>query len=361
MNHTTPPLLRRLAPLALVLAGIQAAPASAQDDTGGRQAQLDAARADLHDATRRVAELSRALGLENGRMQTLLQDTGVFGTGGQPRLGVLLGQDEQAGVRIVGLTPDGGADKAGLKSGDRLLRIDGRPISGHTGTERIAAAREMLADLDKDRPVRVTYQRDGRQQEVDVTPSATQSLVFARTIARDGSVAGLANGIDSDALARLRELAPQLRSEVLRIAKPSSCSGDGCAAPLLADIMRWNGLNLASLNPQLGRYFGTEHGALVLSQGSLPGLEAGDVIQQIDGKPVKSPIEVMQAMSARSPGDKAEVTVLRERSTRRVQVAVPERVRLIDRIPAAAPATPPAPPAPPRLRDQAAAPARVGA
>lgn len=110
---------------------------------------------------------SRGLAEEDRHLQALRIGGGEAGT---PRLGVLLGVDEQSGVRIVGVTPGGGADKAGLKAGDRLLRIRGQAIAGGTGEARVASAREALARLEAGSPVPLTYQRDGRQHEVAVAP-----------------------------------------------------------------------------------------------------------------------------------------------------------------------------------------------
>src|SRR3546814_16524037 len=76
---------------------------------------------------------------------------------------------------------------------------------------------------------------------------------------------------------------------------------------------RWNGLNLATVDKQLGRYFGTDHGVLVLSSGDLAGLQAGDVIQRIDGKAVASPREAMAAMGDKPGGTTGSIGYLRER------------------------------------------------
>ena len=69
--------------------------------------------------------------------------------------------------------------------------------------------------------------------------------------------------------------------EIIRIGPRGDCKGKNCKLPMLAEAFRWNGLNLASVDAQLGRYFGTDRGVLVLSAGAdLAGLQAGDVIQQ---------------------------------------------------------------------------------
>lgn len=344
MSHTTHASLRRFALLTLSLACAWTMPAQAQD--GDADPNEDAAPMEpglAKDAAIRVMALTSEMGIDPGQIQSIHLTTDKSSAAGKPRLGVLLGVDDQAGVRIAGITPGSGADKAGLKSGDRLLRIRGQAITGGSGEQRVANARDALTGLDQGKPVKITYQRDGKSHDIEVIPAATQAVVIARTISRNGAGAASTTVFDSQELARLKDLGPQLRGEVLRVAKGTSCAGGDCATPLLADIMRWNGLNLASLNPQLGRYFGTEQGALVLSQGALPNLEAGDVIQQVEGKAVASPIEVMRAMSAKKPGDQARMTVLRDRSQRQLQVTVPERMQLMDFISA-----PPAPPALPK-------------
>ncbi len=110
----------------------------------------------------------------------------------------------------------------------------------------------------------------------------------------------------------------------------------------MLSAFRWNGLNLASVDPQLGRYFGTDHGVLVLSNGVLAGLQTGDVIQAIHGKPVASPRDAMTILGNQPDGAKVAVAYLRDRKTGNVQVPVPT----MGSIP---PPPPPAPPKPPAL------------
>jgi hypothetical protein len=120
--------------------------------------------------------------------------------------------------------------------------------------------------------------------------------------------------------------------------------------PVIADALRWNGLNLASLGASLGRYFGSDDGVLVVSTGpELEGLQAGDVIRSIDGKAVQSPRDVMEALRGRDAGSKVAVGYLRDRKAGNTQVTVPEPMMFRIPAPPAPPAPPaaPAPPAPP--------------
>jgi hypothetical protein len=138
--------------------------------------------------------------------------------------------------------------------------------------------------------------------------------------------------------------APMAMDETRNVMFVRDCKGKTpCAQPmLLMDAFRWNGLNLASLDSNLGKYFGTDKGVLVLSAGSqLPGLQAGDVIRSIDGKPVSTPREAMDALRSHQAGDKASLALLRDHRDTSAQVTVPKAM------PLPIPPAPPAPPAPP--------------
>lgn len=319
--------------VALALAG-HAAPARAQAAAAPRAAPADnekalaEARAELARASRRVTELSR----EQARVVRVER-----GVGARPVLGVLLAADDGGGVRVAGVTPDSGAAKAGLKPGDRITGVDGRQVLGSTGELRVDNLRKLLGNLEAGKQVRVGYERDGRAASAAVTPSEGRRVfVFAP----DGAGTFDHGGFDFD-FEDLPAVAPEIRREIIRIGPDGACKGGACEAPALLSAFRWSGLNLAEVDPQLGRYFGADRGVLVLSNGDLAGLQAGDVIQRIDGKPVASPREAMAALRGKDAGAKVPVDYLRDRKVGHAQVTVPKLM------PLPLPPAPPAPPAPP--------------
>ena len=87
----------------------------------------------------------------------------------------------------------------------------------------------------------------------------------------------------------------------------------------------WASLNLSTLNPELGRYFGTDRGVLVLDSGedTLKELRPGDVIQVIAGQPADSVSGVMRALSSEEPGKSVNVEVWRDRKRQVLVVTVP--------------------------------------
>ena len=270
----------------------------------------------------------------------------------RPVIGVVLAPDDLAGVRISAVTPGGGGAKAGLAPGDRIVMIDGASLQGTTGALRLRNARKLLSRVEAGSPVRIGYVRGGKPASVAVTPQIDQTVYFVRD---DGSLLRASGNVHMarDSTGRLQVdadrvnhtlapgVAPEIRQEIIRIGPGAGCKGGHCQIPALMSAFRWNGLNLASVDKQLGRYFGTDRGVLVLSPGELSGLQAGDVIQRIDAKAVASPREAMAAMGDKPGGTRVWVDYLRDRKVGKVQVTVPKLA------PLPLPPAPPAPPAPP--------------
>jgi membrane-associated protease RseP (regulator of RpoE activity) len=315
--------------------------------TPAQRKELDAARAQLDQAAQRYAELSRKYG--GGDAPVRIEKRVLR----KPVLGVVLAADDQSGVRIAAVTPGSAAAEAGLKTGDRLTSIDGRRVDGGAGVARVEQARALLATLDAKTPVRLGYEREGKPATLSLTPKVDDRVMVMQGpggAAFDGDVkvfvgdeAGMRR-IDADRVrlesveARSRAgeareraewlmVAPDVRTEVIRLG--SDCKGEDCKFPVLAEAFRWNGLNLASVDAGLGRYFGASKGVLVLSTGKdLDGLQAGDVIRSIGGKEVGTPREAMDALRAQPAGGKVTVDYLRDRSPGTAQVRVPESLQI---------------------------------
>lgn len=349
-----------------------AAAPTAKAPTAAQQKELDAARAQLDAAAKRYGDLARQYGgVDAPRIrieQRLLR---------KPVIGVVLAPDDAAGVRIAGVTPGSAADDAGVRSGDRIVAIDGKAIAGAAPEARVDAARDAMGRHGEKSEMTLRLVREGKEQVVALSPRAGDRLMFygpdielavdqaqvaaeaaraAMPAAREaaaqaqraqaearkaqGEAMAAARDAARDA-ARVAAIAPDVRREIVLMHPGQACAGEHCRMPVIADALRWNGLNLASVDPALGRYFGADDGVLVLSTGpDLRGLQAGDVIRSVDGKAVKSPRELMEALRGRDAGSRVAVGYLRDRKAGTAQVTVPEPMTI--RFPA-----PPAPPAPP--------------
>ena len=334
--------------------------ADAPKDEAAARAELEQARAELARSARRVAELSRELGESDG--VRAYRQAIVVGPGGnlldaddlrinlseageglrRPGVGIVMAENDAGpGVRIAAVTPDSPAAKAGLRSGDVLVRVDGKAID-QRGETAIDQAREWLGGLEKGQKLALGYTRDGKPGTANVVvDDIGRVMVFNRA---DGAVA---RALAFERAQGRPLIDPGVAIEIERLRTAPCAPGKDCDLPVLTQAFRWSGLNLASVDAKLGRYFGTDRGVLVLSGGDgLESLEPGDVIQRIEGDAVATPRDAMRALRDQDTGQKVKVELLRDRKPRTVEVTVPEAPPLRWFAPPPPP-TPPAPPAPP--------------
>jgi len=86
-------------------------------------------------------------------------------------------------------------------------------------------------------------------------------------------------------------------------------------------------MELVTLTPQLGRYFGADKGVLVVRaphDGALK-LQDGDVILAIDGRQPTSGSHATRILASYQPGEKVALRVIRDRKTLELQATLPER------------------------------------
>lgn len=409
MTSFRPHLLTLAVVCGLSFAG--AAQPQSKTPTAEQQKQLDAAREDMTRASRRLAELTREYGGEGFQFEHKFPDT-------RPLVGVLLGPDSGGGVRITGVTPDGAAAGAGIMSGDRLLRIDGKTIEGDSPESRVESARRMLRNTAENASVTLRYARGDRETEVSVTPKpGSRIMLFSgdgtmmhpegnmivhrlpagaididadtldiEKLRRDHPLAGVdaphvfvfsgdnSEGTDGqrtierrtiriDCKGDEKECRKQAHQQAMRapggidgahdvrthVFRFDCTPGEACSGQQrLAEAFRWNGLNLASVDAQLGRYFGTDKGVLVITTSPTLGqLQAGDVIQRVDGKQVDTPRAVMDALRDKPADSTVAIDYLRDRKSGSTPLKVPKAAAFPQLPPM--PPMPPMPPHPPRV------------
>ena len=84
-------------------------------------------------------------------------------------------------------------------------------------------------------------------------------------------------------------------------------------------------MQLITLTPRLGSYFGTEHGVLVLrapAAGALK-LEDGDVILTIGGRAPASSSQAIRILTSYDPGEKISLVVLRAHHRLNITATLP--------------------------------------
>jgi C-terminal processing protease CtpA/Prc len=245
---------------------------------------------------------------------------GVFSfSDNRGRIGVVVktepdAADDKLGARIEAVTPGGPAEKAGLKAGDIITRFSGTALGGAPAEDDDASGPgmkliELARALDPGDTVRVDYRRGSE------TRSAT---IVAEEIDASWSLTTSGPGrdfmIDPDIRMHLEEL-PRMQYEF----------GPGGAMQWMMGGP-WGGIELVSLNPDLGDYFGTREGVLVVraSQDSTLPLKGGDVILAIGGRKPTSPMHAMRILRSYDSGETVSIEVLRKQKRTTLTWKVPD-------------------------------------
>ena len=259
-------------------------------------AKLEDARARLEEAAHEVAELSSQM---SGPLVDQMMS--IYGEG--PRravLGVQLDvRSGKEGARIQEVSPGGAAAEAGLHVGDVITAINGSDVKGeHTARQVMHAMREVAPDS----RVKVRVIRDGKSQEFVVT--ARHGMPFP--------------GIGDVRVPPIPPIPP---------IPPLSAGIRGGVTSFGPIFIRGplGEMELASLTPQLGRYFGTDKGVLVVRAPKDFKLEDGDVILAIDGREPTSGSHATRILGSYQPGEKIAIKLMRQQKTVNIETTLPER------------------------------------
>lgn len=253
---------------------------AARDESRGEieraRRELEAARRNLEEAAREVARLSaRAASpiVESFRRQWI-------GTGQRAMLGLVV-EDAPDGARVTAVTPGGPAAEAGIQTDDVIVSIDGRMLAApNRRPSRVLI--ERLTDVEPGTVVAVGVTRDGMRRDFRVETRERESNFF--TFERP-------------------------RVEIFRSLFPQET---------------WSSMELVSLTPELGAYFGTNRGLLVVrapDDESLM-LQDGDVILDINGREPNSPEHAMRILGTFEPGETIEMTIMRRQQRQTLEIPV---------------------------------------
>ena len=299
---------------------VQAAETTPQE-RAALEKQLRDAQSRLDDAARDVADLtSKLYGGEPGSVDTVMRRHGA-----PPPRGAMLGINiggEQArpeGVEVMSVSPSGPAEKAGLRKGDVVTTVDGKPL--RKAGERSASRQlvEHLRGVEPGQVVKLDYLRDGKKMSASVTTVAAEPPMMRV----------------------MREHMPMLEGMDLPIDLEAFMGGHGRG---------FRSLELVPVTPKLGQYFGTDKGLLVVRAPAAAGskLEEGDVILTIGGRTPENPRHAFRILGSYQPSEQVKVEVLRQRKRLTVDMQVPEAGDVPDLRQAPPPPRAPVPPSAPR-------------
>ena len=212
---------------------------------------------------------------------------------------------DKIGARIEGITPGGPAEKAGLKAGDVITRFNTTALGGveseedddsGPGMKLISLARR----LEPGDTVSIEYRRgtDNRKATLVAEDIGDDTRV---EIPDMGHMEGMFPKMDM----------PEGRTFTFAFGSP------------------WGGIEMVSLNPDLGDYFGTREGVLVVRapEDSSLTLKGGDVIVSIGGRKPSSPEQAMRILRSYDTGETVTLDVLRKKGHVNVTWKVPDEER----------------------------------
>jgi membrane-associated protease RseP (regulator of RpoE activity) len=286
---------------------------SAAEEAKARQ-ELAEARQRLDQAAREVAELSGKLG-EHARRDIRIIEGG-------PRRAVLGIQVDansgNDGARVLSVSPGGPAAEAGLLDKDIIIAVDGVPLPGGDPDRALIA---KMRTVKPDQKVKVVVLRNGKKQDYVVVARAQMHAERRMNVhVPEMGHTGVAGG---PVIHQFRGFFPG----------------------------EFEGLELATITPKLGAYFGVNEGVLVVQapkDGAFK-LEDGDVLQSIDGRKPDNGPHALRILRSYGSGEKLNLNVLRQRKPVTVAVTMPDRPEggfMFDGADIAIPAMPVMPPMP---------------
>jgi C-terminal processing protease CtpA/Prc len=197
--------------------------------------------------------------------------------------------ESRKGALIAGVVDDSPADEAGLEEEDVVVEFDGKMVRNSSQLTRWIKKRSPGDKVD------LVVIRDGKKQNIAVV-------------------------LGKRPKSELRIVEPFL--ENLYMPKAGTYSLTYFSGSRI-------GVKVQSLTEQLGEYFGVEdgQGALITEvEEDMPaekaGLKAGDVIVEADGEDIDDTGDLVEVISEKEEGEKVQLTVMRDRSSRSFEVEV---------------------------------------
>lgn len=262
------------------------------------------------------------------------------------RLGVVVqmvaGPTDSIGALIVGVTPNGPASRAGIRSGDIVVRFNGKLVTeGDAPSDdperSVPGVRliKLALGINPGDSVVVQYRRGKTQRVATVVagdePNSTWSY---RTNGQLYSGSGILTPQPLVSGTRPgRRLDLEIRNDSMFFSSDSLALG-----PMITRLQRpmpqaflmgspLANLELAPVNAELGRYFGTPEGVLVINlpEDSKLGLKPGDVVLSVDGRDIRSPGHLINVLLSYGPDEKVTLRIMRQKTRQSVSGTVEQQ------------------------------------
>ena len=236
------------------------------------------------------------------------------------------GLREVRGVAVAKVVDGSPAAAAGLKEADVIVRFNGDEVTSGRKLSR------LVSEVSPDHQVRLTILRGGVEQEITATIGKSPAPSF-----ENGSFKFFPEGSDKIDLSKLKNF-EQLRDlpnfENFKMPDMEKFQTEEFFKSWTlpnGETFSWNsrsgrqiGVSVYALTKQLSDRYGVQGGVMINtvkenSAASKAGLRAGDVIVDVNGKPVMNELELIKSINEKKEGF-VTITVLRDGSRQTVTV-----------------------------------------
>ncbi|HUC80945.1 MAG TPA: PDZ domain-containing protein [Flavisolibacter sp.] len=219
-------------------------------------------------------------------------------------LGVTTESDDK-GAEIRSITKESGAEKAGLKKGDIITKINNRKIDG---ADDVTDAIRSQKPGDK---VSITYLREGKEQKATAELSRWKGIDMATMVAPKALADGMfRESINSRTFERFDRL-PGMQGNVYATSASRPRLG-----LVVQDTDDGKGVKVLEVEDD-----GTAHKA---------GIQEGDVITHLDDKGVNSADEISKIMKEKKDQPSVRFQVNRNGKSQNIEVKVPRKLKTVD-------------------------------
>jgi serine protease Do len=222
------------------------------------------------------------------------------------------GLREVRGVAVEKVVPGSPAEKAGLQNGDVIVRLNDEELTS------VRKLTRLLGEISPDHQVKLTVVRSGGERELTATLGKRPMPRF-----EEGGFAPntpFPPSVELPTMPRVERL-PRIERTLPPIAP-------GEPMVWAFGSSRRIGVGVTTLTKQLSEHFGVASGVMINevradSPAAKAGLEAGDIIVEVDGTELKSEGELMRAIREKKEGD-VTLTIIRDRNRQTIRVTPEE-------------------------------------
>lgn len=221
------------------------------------------------------------------------------------------GLREVRGVAVEKVMENSPAASAGLQTGDVIVRFNGEEVTSARKLTR------LIGEVAPDHQARITVLRNGSEREITATLGKRPTPSFA-----EGRFTTTIPSVRVP-MGAMPQIAPFPNGGGTMVFPPNANGGNVFT---FSSGNRQIGVGVSALGKQLGDYFGIADGKGILisnvsenSPAAKAGLRAGDVIVEIDGKPVSGAFDLTRAINEKKEGD-VTLTIVRNKNRQTFKV-----------------------------------------